>query len=460
MDLHHDDAGNVAGEAAYVVVPILAGKNDNPRSADARLEEAVSLAQAIRLRVVGGECLQVNAPQAATLVGAGKVSAIRATLDGAPERAGLVIVDETLSPSQHRNLEKAWDAKVLDRTALILEIFGERAKTAEGRLQVDLAHLTFQRSRLVRSWTHLERQRGGAGFLGGPGERQIESDRRSLAVKIGRLKNKLEQVRKTRTLQRAERRRSRNPVVALVGYTNAGKSTLFNKLTDARVFAKDLLFATLDTTVRGVELPSGQVIGLSDTVGFVSNLPTQLVAAFRATLEEVAEADIIVHVRDFSHPDTRAQRADVLNVLEQIGIDPGEGRDVVEVLNKMDQCNEDQLAEAEALARGSRLRDEFSLNEPACVLMSARDGEGVDAFVDLLDQMATQSRRVVRFAIPAQEGAARAFLYAHGEVLSEEADGAASTMTVRVDPETCGRFSKLYPGAVILDSTPQGIAAQ
>ncbi len=306
-----------------------------------RLEEAVGLAAAINLNVLEAGVISVVQPRPSTLLGGGKVDDVRALLDSYEQRPALVIIDGALTPVQHRNLETAWNVKVLDRTALILEIFGERAQTAEGRLQVELAHLDYQRSRLVRSWTHLERQRGGAGFLGGPGERQIESDRRALDDKIVRLRKKLEDVKRTRSLQRARRKRAPHPVVALVGYTNAGKSTLFNRLTQASVKAQDLLFATLDPTMRAIDLPSGVRVILSDTVGFISDLPTQLVAAFRATLEEVLEADIIVHVRDIAHEDTEAQRDDVITVLEELGVKDGDGRPVIEALNKIDLLDEE-----------------------------------------------------------------------------------------------------------------------
>ena len=285
------------------------------RHADARLAEAVGLAEAIELNVVHTETVKLTKRRPATLLGQGTVDRLREMLDTSEPRPALIIIDRALSPVQHRNLEKSWDVKVLDRTALILEIFGARAQTKEGRLQVELAHLTFQRSRLVKSWTHLERQRGGAGFLGGPGERQIESDRRVLAEKITRLKGQIGQVRRTRNLQRAQRKKAPHPVVALVGYTNAGKSTLFNRLTEASVYEADQLFATVDPTMRAVDLPSATRIILSDTVGFISQLPTQLVAAFRATLEEVNEADLILHVRDIAHEDSEAQKKDVFDVL-------------------------------------------------------------------------------------------------------------------------------------------------
>ena len=327
---------------AIVIHPAINGAEFSVRDPEARLEEAVGLSAAIDLEIVDAFVIPVTNPRPATLIGSGKVDEIIALLDGFETRPDLVIVDGALTPVQHRNLEKEFNTKVLDRTALILEIFGARAQTAEGRLQVELAHLDYQRSRLVRSWTHLERQRGGAGFLGGPGERQIESDRRALAEKIVRLKKKLDEVTRTRTLQRAKRKRAPHPVVALVGYTNAGKSTLFNRLTRADVMAQDMLFATLDPTMRAIDLDTGTRVILSDTVGFISDLPTQLVAAFRATLEEVLEADIIVHVRDIAHVDSEAQRQDVLDVLAELGVDGDDERPVIEALNKTDLLNAEE----------------------------------------------------------------------------------------------------------------------
>jgi len=421
-----------------------AGKADL-RSPAARLEEACGLAEAIDLEIVRAETVAVARPKPATLIGGGKVAEIRAFLDGTDPRPGLVIIDGTLSPVQHRNLEKAFDAKVLDRTALILEIFGERAKTAEGRIQVELAHLTYQRSRLVRSWTHLERQRGGAGFLGGPGERQIEADRRALADKIDRLKARLEQVRRTRSLQRTKRKRAPQPVVALVGYTNAGKSTLFNRLTRSDVMAKDLLFATLDPTMRAVALPSGEKIILSDTVGFISDLPTQLVAAFRATLEEVQEADLLIHVRDAAHPDADAQRRDVIDVLAELGIsaEAGAAPPVIEALNKVDLLDAEERAGLEALARISRERGDFTLEEPARVPVSAATGEGLDALAALIDEILTRERRVYDVALADEDGAARAWLFAHGDVIGD-ADGAR--LRVRLSEKSAGQFAKTFPG--------------
>src|SRR2546421_11475669 len=304
------------------------------RGSEARLEEAVGLARAIDLTVAEALIAPVGQIRPATYLGKGKVEEIVGLITG--HEIELVVMDCALSPIQQRNLEKAWNTKVLDRTGLILEIFGRRAKTREGALQVELAHLNYQRSRLVRSWTHLERQRGGFGFLGGPGESQIESDRRLIAERIVRIKAELEKVKRTRSLGRQARKKVPFPVVALGGYTNAGKSTLFNRLTESEVLAKDLLFATLDPTMRGGKLPQGTRIILSDTVGFIADLPTELVAAFRATLEEVLEADVIVHVRDAAHEESAAQKADVLNVLAELGIQSDGERPILEVLNKID----------------------------------------------------------------------------------------------------------------------------
>ncbi|MCD0421804.1 GTPase HflX [Rubrivivax sp. JA1024] len=393
------------------------------RNSDARLDEAAGLARAIDLDVVEAVLTPISQIRPATYLGKGKVEEIVGLIAG--HGADLVVMDCALSPIQQRNLEKAWNAKVLDRTGLILEIFGRRAKTREGTLQVELAHLNYQRSRLVRSWTHLERQRGGFGFMGGPGETQIEADRRLIGERITKLESELKKVQATRRLHRAGRQRVPYRVVALVGYTNAGKSTLFNRLTRADVQAADMLFATLDPTLRAIELPHGGKAMLSDTVGFISNLPTQLVAAFRATLEEVLEADLILHVRDISHEDAEAQQHDVDNVLRQLGVDVASGR-VVEVWNKIDRFEPEQRDELKNIAARRPA-------EHPCLLVSAVSGEGVDDLLLAVEQRLAATRTVLDLSIDAADGAGVSWLHRNTEVLAKDLIDGRYAMTVRVE---------------------------
>lgn len=411
------------------------------RDLEARVEEAFGLAQAIELNIRATIPVPVNQPRPATLFGTGKVEEIAEMVKA--DEIDLVIVDHALTPIQQRNLEKAWKAKVIDRTGLILEIFGERARTREGRLQVELAHLKYQKSRLVRSWTHLERQRGGFGFLGGPGETQIEADRRQLQEKITRIEADLEQVKRTRDLHRRQRRKVPHPVVALVGYTNAGKSTLFNRLTEADVFAKDLLFATLDPTLRRIKLPHGTDAILSDTVGFISNLPTHLVAAFRATLEEVIEASIILHVRDISHKDTEAQAADVAEVLKQLGLDPEDRDRIIEVWNKIDLVEEPRrdmlLAQAASDSPGGQERH----------VVSAVTGEGLPELLAAIEARLLGSRPVHELTLDPIDGAGLAWLYAHGEVLERrDDDDGRLHLAVRVADKSLTTFHRRFGDSI------------
>jgi len=405
------------------------------RAAEARLAEAVGLAASIGVTIVHQAVLPLRERRPSTLLGSGQVETVRhAIID---QRVGLVVVDAALSPVQQRNLEREWTCKVIDRTGLILEIFGERARTKEGALQVELAHLDYQRTRLVRSWTHLERQRGGFGFLGGPGESQIELDRRLITDRMVKLKKELDQVRRTRGLHRKHRDRVPYPVIALVGYTNAGKSTLFNALTGAGVYAQDQLFATLDPTMRGISLPSGRRAILSDTVGFISDLPTQLVEAFRATLEEVAAADIILHVRDVAHPDTSSQRNDVLDVLRELAngpgapLDEGWGGRVVEVLNKADLLG--GIGAVPWLNGG---------DAGLAVAVSALTGEGLGDLRAALDTRLSAGMEVVDYAIPAADGARLAWLYRHGEVVARDDAEGDVRLTVRLSPADRARFEQ------------------
>ena len=411
-----------AGRAAYAALD---------RSPEARLEEAVGLARAIRLEIVHAQIVRIDRPRPSALFGKGTVANLGEIVRD--NEIGVVVVDGPVSPVQQRNLEKSWQAKVIDRTGLILEIFGERARTHEGRLQVELAALTYQRSRLVRSWTHLERQRGGFGFLGGPGESQLEIDRRLIGERIARLKRGLEEMRRRRGLHRTARRRVPYPVVALVGYTNAGKSTLFNRLTRSQVVAGDMLFATLDPTMRRLALPSGRPAILSDTVGFISDLPTHLVAAFRATLEEVTEAEILVHVRDAHHPDSDAQRLDVERVLGELGLAERVEEGLIEVMNKIDLVDPASRAAVSNGALRNRQR----------VAVSALTGEGCDKLLDLIDRRLDSASRLVRLDIPLADGKTLAWLYRHGEVVGRRDDAEAAHLAVRLSEADIGRLGHL-----------------
>ncbi|CAN7527464.1 GTPase HflX [Mesorhizobium caraganae] len=424
---HHPGTEANGPTRAVVIVPVLTRhqRSDDDtnrprltRSADARHDEAVGLARAINLDLIHTAVVTVNDPRPATLLGSGKVAEFAEIVKEG--HAEVVIVDHPLTPVQQRNLEKEFNAKVLDRTGLILEIFGERARTKEGTLQVELAHLNYQKGRLVRSWTHLERQRGGAGFLGGPGETQIESDRRQLQEKIIKLKHELETVRRTRDLHRAKRKKVPFPVVAIVGYTNAGKSTLFNRLTGADVLAEDMLFATLDPTLRRVRLPHGTPIILSDTVGFISDLPTHLVAAFRATLEEVVEADLVIHLRDISDPDTAAQAEDVERILADLGVDAGDTKRVVEVWNKVDLLDDGN--------RERLLADGADSNKAPPIAISAFTGEGIDALKALIETRMSGELEALTVTIEPAQFALVDWLYRNGDIVSriDNEDGSAT----------------------------------
>jgi GTP-binding protein HflX len=427
-----DGATRPARTRAVVLHPHLKSERHDEAALAGKVEEAAGLARAIDLDVAHAEPVALSSWRPSTLVGEGTVERLKGLI--AEEHVGLAIIDRALSPIQQRNLEKAWSCKVIDRTGLILEIFGARARTAEGRLQVELARLTYQRGRLVRTWTHLERQRGGRGFLAGPGETQLEADKRIIADKIERLKIHIEDVKRTRGLHRRARSRVPYPVVSLVGYTNAGKSTLFNNLVGAGVFAADMLFATLDPTMRALALPSGQKVILSDTVGFISDIPLDLVAAFRATLEEVVGADLVLHVRDIANPETETQRDDVNRVLRELGlsrlIDDGQ---VIEVLNKIDLLG----PERRDIVLNQTARDAMQ------VPVSAWSGEGVDALLAAVEARLASGRTICDVLLPPEDGATLAWLYRHGEVLSRSDGEEGVRMSVRMSPADAARFAQL-----------------
>ncbi len=434
-------------QRALVLHPVRANAKGKLREPASRLEEAENLARALDLDVAAADLIQLRSATPATLLGSGKVEEIGRRVEEI--EADVVVVDDALTPVQQRNLEKAWQVKVIDRTGLILEIFARRARTREGKLQVELARLAYEKSRLVRTWTHLERQRGGFGVMGGPGETQIETDRRLLAEKIDKLKRDLLEVRRTRTLHRSARRRTPFPTIALVGYTNAGKSTLFNRLTEAEVEARDMLFATLDPTLRELKLPDGRPAILSDTVGFISDLPHELVEAFRATLEEVQEADLVLHVRDIAGEDSAAEAEDVREVLAEIGLERDDPR-ILEVWNKIDCIpEEDRPALAARARRGSRA------HQIEAASVSALTGEGCEALLQMLTEQIDQAEPL-DIALGWDAGDAAAWLYRHGRVTARhEGEEGALTLTVRLDPQALGQFGRLYPQAGLVGAVEE-----
>ncbi len=432
----HEHATHRPPDRVYLVTPVLpegAQHSDIRWSPEARHDEFTALSHALPLDICGGEIIRLRQTVPATLFGSGIVARLREQLDD--QHIAVLIVNAALTPLQQRNLERALSCKVIDRTQLILDIFGQRARTREGRLQVELASQMYQKSRLVRSWTHLERQRGGAGFMGGPGERQIELDRRLIQDRIRKLEAQLEKVRRTRHLHRKTRRDVPYPVVALVGYTNAGKSSLFNRLTGEKVMAEDLLFATLDPTMRQVRLPSGVEVILSDTVGFISDLPTQLIAAFRATLEEVLEADILIHVRDIAHPQTEHQYQDVRHVLTTLGITEQDGPAVIEAWNKID------LLEAEEY---QQLREKAAHAEQPTVALSAIEGEGVEGLLVMIDQAIQSQYQRYQIALSPEAGKARAWLHQHATITQESFTENAIELDLLIAPEDWARYQSQF----------------